>query len=111
MEPEESGIDRVSTLFRSLASPLRVALVLELADGERCVHELVDLLEVPQPLVSQHLRVLRESDLVVRVRRGREAAYRLSDDHVSHIVRDALAHVREPAEESAPDDDEAPHPA
>jgi len=96
--------DGVSELFRCLSSSVRVALVLELAGQERCVHELVETLGLPQPLVSQHLRVLRDADLVTRVRRGREVAYTLTDEHVSHIVRDALAHSRE-----VDDDREDPH--
>lgn len=96
--------DGVSELFRCLSSSVRVALVLELAGRERCVHELVETLGLPQPLVSQHLRVLRDADLVTRVRRGREVAYTLTDDHVSHIVRDALAHSQE-----VDDDREGPH--
>lgn len=87
--------DEVSDLFRCLSSSVRVALISELTAGDRCVHELVESLGLPQPLVSQHLRVLREAALVSRVRRGREVAYALSDDHVAHIVADALTHTRE----------------
>lgn len=82
-------------LLRALANPHRVAIVLELAHGERCVHELVDALDVPQPLVSQHLRVLRGVHLVEGRRRGREVAYGLTDGHVAHIVGDAVAHAAE----------------
>lgn len=38
----------------------------------------------------------RGADLVTRVRQGREVACALTDDHVSHIVRDAMAHTLEP---------------
>ncbi|HVQ89052.1 MAG TPA: metalloregulator ArsR/SmtB family transcription factor [Actinomycetes bacterium] len=82
-------------LFRALSSPVRVALVSELTAGDRCVHELVDSLGLPQPLVSQHLRVLRGADLVEGIRRGREVAYRLTDEHVAHIVSDAVHHAEE----------------
>lgn len=87
--------EAVSELFRTLSSPVRIALVSVLTQGERCVHELVDELGLPQPLVSQHLRILRDADLVSRTRRGREVAYVLSDDHVAHIVADARQHSRE----------------
>ena len=66
-----------------------------LVEGEACVHELVDALGLPQPLVSQHLRVLRGARLVERTRRGREMAYSLADEHVTHIVADAMTHTRE----------------
>lgn len=82
-------------LLRALTAPVRLAVVDLLADGPRCVHELVDALGVPQPLVSQHLKVLRAARLVTTTRRGREVAYALSDDHVGHIVSDALRHADE----------------
>jgi len=52
-------------LLRALSAPIRVAIVAELGAGERCVHELVEKLGAPQPLVSQHLRVLRGDVLVI----------------------------------------------
>jgi DNA-binding transcriptional ArsR family regulator len=84
-----------SELLRALSAPLRLALIAELGDGPRCVHELVDALKVPQPLVSQHLRVLRSARLVHAERRGREIAYSLTDAHVGHIVADAVSHAAE----------------
>lgn len=93
----------VSELFRALSSPVRIALVSLLTDGEMCVHELVDALDLPQPLVSQHLRILREAHLVARTRRGREVAYVLSDDHVAHIVADARSHTGERAPDGEDD--------
>ncbi|WP_028646677.1 metalloregulator ArsR/SmtB family transcription factor [Nocardiopsis sp. CNT312] len=84
-----------SELLRALASPLRLGIVRELAEGGRCVHELVDALEASQPLVSQHLRVLRASRIVTAQRRAREVEYSLVDDHVAHIVLDAIRHAAE----------------
>jgi len=95
-----------SELFRALSSPVRVALVSLLTEDELCVHELVDALELPQPLVSQHLRILRDADLVSRTRRGREVAYVLRDDHVAHIVADARLHSGEALPSGS---DDAPH--
>ncbi|OLB76297.1 MAG: transcriptional regulator [Actinobacteria bacterium 13_2_20CM_2_71_6] len=83
-------------LLRALAAPLRIAIVTELGGGAKCVHELVDVLAVPQPLVSQHLRVLRKAGVVRGARRGREIEYSLTDHHIAHIVADAITHSREP---------------
>ena len=83
-----------SELLAALASPMRLTIVALLDEhGSRCVHELVTALGAPQPLVSQHLRVLRGAGLVAGARRHREVDYRLVDGHVAHIVRDALAHA------------------
>jgi ArsR family transcriptional regulator, zinc-responsive transcriptional repressor len=91
-----AALEPVATLFKALGSPLRLAVVTALDDaGPLCVHELVSRLSVPQPLVSQHLRVLREADVVRGVRRGKEIAYEIADDHVAHVVRDAVRHTVE----------------
>lgn len=68
---------------------------MQLRESQRCVHELVDALEVPQPLVSQHLRILKSAGVVAGERAGREVMYRLVDHHLAHIVVDAIAHVEE----------------
>jgi len=87
-------VQAASELLSALAAPLRMSIVTLLDEhGSRCVHQLVDALGVPQPLVSQHLRVLRGAGLVTGSRRHREVDYRLVDGHVAHIVRDALAHA------------------
>ena len=82
-------------LLRALAAPMRIAIVTQLSDGPRCVHEIVDILDAPQPLISQHLRVLRGAGVVRGERRGREIAYALTDDHIAHIVADAVKHAGE----------------
>jgi ArsR family transcriptional regulator len=82
-------------LLRALAAPVRIAIVLQLLESSRCVHDLVDALQVTQPLISQHLRVLKSAGVVEGTRQGREVVYSLVDDHLAHIVVDALAHVEE----------------
>jgi ArsR family transcriptional regulator, zinc-responsive transcriptional repressor len=82
-------------LLRALAAPLRIAIVTELGSGAKCVHDLVDAVRAPQPLVSQHLRVLRGAGVVRGARRGREIEYSLTDEHIAHIVADAVSHARE----------------
>lgn len=96
-----ADVQAASELLAALASPLRMSIVTLLDEhGSRCVHQLVDALGVPQPLVSQHLRVLRGAGLVTGARRHREVDYRLVDGHVAHIVRDALAHASHSTESS-----------
>lgn len=90
-----TSLTAAGDLLRALAAPVRIAIVLELREAERCVHELVDTLGVTQPLISQHLRVLKSAGVVHGERHGREVVYRLVDEHLSHIVVDAVAHVEE----------------
>jgi DNA-binding transcriptional ArsR family regulator len=85
-------LDSACELLRALGAPHRLAIVLELSGGTRCVHELVDALGISPSLASQHLRVLRASGLVTGMRRGKEIAYSLADRHAARIAHDALAH-------------------
>ena len=89
------GYEAAGELLRVLSAPARLAIVSELAGRPRFVHELVDRLGMSQPLVSQHLRVLRGARLVTVERQGREAVYSLADQHVAHIVADAVHHSTE----------------
>jgi DNA-binding transcriptional ArsR family regulator len=82
-------------LLRALASEHRLAIVQHLGEGPRCVHELVDAIGASQSLVSQHLRVLRGAQVVKTERRGREVVYSLTDEHIAHIVADAVTHAAE----------------
>ncbi|MBB1049868.1 helix-turn-helix transcriptional regulator [Dietzia sp. CW19] len=93
--PPQHVVSAAGELLRALSAPLRIAIVLQLREGPRCVHELVDALGVAQPLVSQHLRVLKSSNVVSAHRRGREIRYELLDDHLLHIVEAAVGHAGE----------------
>lgn len=90
-----SDYDSASAMFKALANPVRVAIVHLLTQKERTVGQLVTELDLTQPLVSQHLRVLRGTNLVATRRQGQEIWYRICDSHVAHVVGDALTHTQE----------------
>jgi ArsR family transcriptional regulator, zinc-responsive transcriptional repressor len=93
--PPKQILAAANDLLRALAAPVRIAIVLQLRVSDRCVHELVTALGVSQPLISQHLRVLKDAGVVRGDRNGREVLYRLVDEHLSHIVIDAVTHAEE----------------
>ncbi len=86
--------EHIGGLFRSLGSPLRVGIVVLLQERARSVNELVDALGVSQPLVSQHLRVLRAAGVARGTRQGREMIYELTTSEVSVLVAGAGLHTR-----------------
>jgi ArsR family transcriptional regulator, zinc-responsive transcriptional repressor len=90
-----SDLVAAAELLKAFAHPLRLAIVLEVRDGERCVHDLVESLDAAQPLVSQHLKVLKHAGVLTSRRRGREIAYAIADEHVIHIALDAITHANE----------------
>lgn len=96
----KDALAKAVDLLKALASPVRLATLVELCEGPRCVHEIQTALktagrEVSQPLLSQHLKVLRDTGVVGTTRRGTEITYQLTDAHVGHIVRDTIRHSQE----------------
>ncbi|PLR29213.1 metalloregulator ArsR/SmtB family transcription factor [Chimaeribacter arupi] len=66
-------------LFKNLSDDTRLSLVLLLREkGELCVCELSSILNEPQPKISRHLALLRESGLLIDRREGKWIHYRLS---------------------------------
>jgi DNA-binding transcriptional ArsR family regulator len=63
--------------FNAVAEPRRRQILDVLAGGERPVNDLAEVLGVAQPVVSKHLRVLREVGLVDRRDVGRQRIYSL----------------------------------
>lgn len=60
---------------KALAHEIRYDLVRHLAQGERCVCDLGDLLNLPQPTVSYHLGILRDAELITADQRGKNVYY------------------------------------
>jgi ArsR family transcriptional regulator len=65
-----------------LADPNRILLLYALSQGPRNVTELCNELEMPQPLVSRHLKILRERGMVTTERRGTVIVYSLADNRL-----------------------------
>ncbi|HCS60204.1 MULTISPECIES: ArsR/SmtB family transcription factor [Microbacterium] len=106
----ETGLADAAQLFKVLGSESRLGLLHLIGQEPRTVSALAEASGLSQPLVSQHLRTLRQAGLAASTRHGKEITYRLSDLHVSHVIADALAHVREPAATEEVADEEPTHP-
>ncbi|MEJ7647665.1 MAG: metalloregulator ArsR/SmtB family transcription factor [Nakamurella sp.] len=94
--PSATDLDAAVELLRALASGVRMSIVIELLDGPLFVNELVSRLDAPQPLVSQHLRILRASGVVKSQRQERSVAYALIDEHLAHRARRRHPRARAP---------------
>jgi DNA-binding transcriptional ArsR family regulator len=71
--------------FNAVAEPRRRQILAALADGQRSVSELVAVLDMSQPLVSKHLRVLREVGIVTAREDGRQRLYQLNGSALKPI--------------------------
>ncbi len=105
----EPGLAEAAQLFKVLGSESRLGLLRLIGRQPHTVGALAEATGMSQPLVSQHLRTLRQAGLATPSRSGKEVTYHLTDLHVSHVIADALAHVREPAANDLAD--QAPSPS
>jgi len=78
-----------STVFHALSDPIRLEIVSYLRDGEKCVCEIVPHLTLVQPLVSRHLKILKEAGMVRCRKEGTKRMYSIVDPRIHNIV-DAL---------------------
>jgi DNA-binding transcriptional ArsR family regulator len=65
-----------------LADPKRILILYALHEKPRNVNELVELLDLSQPMVSRHLKVLRERGMVATTRIGATVEYSLADERL-----------------------------
>jgi ArsR family transcriptional regulator len=82
----DMDLDRRSLQLKALAEPARLRIVERLAKEEVCVCHLVEDLGVPQPLVSHHLKALREAGLVESERFKQWTYYRLVPDVLATLA-------------------------
>ncbi|MEL6330129.1 MAG: metalloregulator ArsR/SmtB family transcription factor [Planctomycetota bacterium] len=82
-------------IFRTLADPARLRTLVLLAEGECCVGDLASKLGERMTTVSQRLRLLRSARLVSGRRAGKHVFYRLQDEHVMQLIRNAIEHASE----------------
>jgi DNA-binding transcriptional ArsR family regulator len=105
-----------SDAFNAVAEPRRREILNHLALQERPVGDIVDALEMEQPSVSKHLRVLREVGLVNVRRDGRKMLYRTNAEAIrplhewtetfERFWRHQLGRIKERAEgKNNPSDD------
>jgi DNA-binding transcriptional ArsR family regulator len=71
-----------ANICQALADPKRILMLYALHERPMHVHELADALQVPQPTISRHLKVLRERQLVSAEREGPSVRYSLADERV-----------------------------
>lgn len=83
----------VAETMQALATPSRVRILGRLRAGALSVNELADAVAMEPSAVSHQLRLLRHLGFVVGRRDGRRVVYDLYDDHVAHLLDEAISHV------------------
>jgi ArsR family transcriptional regulator len=80
-------------LSKTLANPIRLAILHTLREGEKSVNELTDILGISQSNLSQHLALMRQKGIVTTRKQGTSIYYRVTDPKINQacdIVRQVL---------------------
>ena len=85
----------VAETMQALATASRVRILGRLRSGGMTVGELAASVEMDPSAVSHQLRLLRHLGFVVGRRDGRHVIYDLHDDHVAHLLDEAVSHVEQ----------------
>jgi len=93
---EPIAVRAVADWFALLADPTRLRILQALSlTHELCACDLALVLGLSVSALSHQLRLLRERGVVARRKAGRIAYFQLADEHVRHVLADALAHTAE----------------
>ena len=91
----ESTIQHLGEFFKVIGDATRLKIILSLSKEELCVCDLAAIIGVSPSAVSHQLRILRGARLVKYHREGKIVYYSLDDQHVEHLLEDALNHLKE----------------
>ena len=79
-------VEPVSRLFKLLNDPNRLRIILAIGKGGKTVSEIMQETNLPQTLVSFHLRPLRESGMLAAERRGSFVYYRITEPRLIDLL-------------------------
>jgi ArsR family transcriptional regulator len=91
---------RAAQLFHALSDEIRLEVIDLLRDGERCVCELTDELDIAQPRLSWHLKTLKDAGILTDRREGRWVYYALARDTFDEV--ESLLDVMKPSARRLP---------
>ncbi len=97
-----NGFQEAASLARLLGDPVRLMILQALIRQEASASELRTITETTQPNLSNHLKLLRDHDIVHGERRGRQIMYRIAAPAIAELVETLLLAVPSPADPPPP---------
>jgi len=87
MHAQRSDLNKFrAKIFKALSHPVRLEIIEFLRLEEKCVCEVIPHVGIIQPLVSRHLKILRECGLVKERREGNRRLYSVTDSRIFEII-------------------------
>lgn len=84
----KNDINKITEIFKALSCTTRLNIVIGLLEKKGCsVNKIAEVLNIPQPNVSQHLTVLRNAGIIEGYRNGTQICYKVTNDTVAKIIK------------------------
>jgi len=79
--------EKESELLKALGHPVRLRIVENLLNDECNVNKIMNILNIPQSTVSQHLGVLKNKGIVIARKEGVRTCYRVVEKRINNIIK------------------------
>jgi len=87
MHPKRNNKNKLKAkIFNALSEPVRLEIIEFLREGEKCVCEIIPHINLIQPLVSRHLKILKECGLVKDRKDGNRRLYSVTDPRIFDVI-------------------------
>ena len=73
-------------IFNALSDTVRIDILDFLRDGEKCVCEITPHVKLIQPVVSRHLKILKECGIIADRKEGNRRLYSITDQQIFKII-------------------------
>lgn len=93
--PCEEELYELSDFFKIFGDSTRIRILFSIDKGPLCVCEICAILGMTKSAISHQLKILRQNNLIIAERRGKNVYYSLADAHVRDIIEKALEHIEE----------------
>lgn len=90
--------NEIEKFGKGIGNASRYRIIEALLRGRKTVGELVSIVKLTQPAVSQHLKTLKNSGLVVDERKGQEVYYTVNAEYVINLLMHLVKDIKRPLE-------------
>lgn len=91
--PPKEDISTVAEAMAKLGDPTRLRIFWILCHCEECVTDIAAMMEMSSPAVSHHLRLLKDSGLIVSRREGKEMYYTAADSELAQELHESIERI------------------
>lgn len=88
--PQINQFEKVANAFQQLGDNTRLRILWLLCHSEECVSNISAAMKMSNPAVSHHLRILKNSGLIVSRRSGKEVYYKLADNNQATLLHQTI---------------------